>query len=104
MTLSEPRWSLLMNKTGIDTRNLLIQENDWATHVYIKPYIDEAEQSRIDFGNYNKLAEETANLLIQRLTGEVNEVDLVIINQQVLSGIHTEYFRQKLVEVISSFP
>ncbi|MFZ0282164.1 MAG: PfkB family carbohydrate kinase [Bacteroidales bacterium] len=94
----------VMKKTGIDTRNLLIQDNDWATHVYIKPYLAEVEQSRIDFGNYNKLAEDTANLLIQLLTGEVNDVDLVIINQQVPSGIHTEYFRQKLVEVINHFP
>jgi bifunctional ADP-heptose synthase (sugar kinase/adenylyltransferase) len=94
----------IMNKTGIDTRNLLTQGKEWATHVYIKPYLNDAEQSRIDFGNYNRLSDETANLLIERINAEINEVDLVIINQQVLSGIHTEYFRQKLVEVISFFP
>jgi phosphoglycolate phosphatase-like HAD superfamily hydrolase len=29
---------------------------------------------------------------------------VVIINQQVLSGIHTEYFRKRLVEVIAKYP
>ena len=99
-----PEMVNLMKKAGINTDNLLIQNEQWATHVYIKPYIDDKEQNRIDFGNYNKLSEETANRLIYNLEKEVNEVDLVIINQQVLSGIHTEYFKKKLVEVINRFP
>jgi len=99
-----PEMVNLMKNAGINTDNLLIQNEDWATHVYIKPYIEDREQNRIDFGNFNKLSEETANRLISNLEKTVNEVDLVIINQQVLSGIHTEYFKRKLVEVISHFP
>lgn len=99
-----PEMINLMKKAGIKTDNLLIQKEQWSTHVYIKPYIDDKEQNRIDFGNYNKLSEETADLLIYNLEKEVYEIDLIIINQQVLSGIHTEYFKKKLVEVISRFP
>jgi len=99
-----PEMVNLMKEAGINTDNLLTQKENWATHVYIKPYVGENEQSRIDFGNYNQLSEETANLLINRLKKSVNEVDLIIINQQVLSGIHTEYFKKKLVEVINLFP
>ena len=99
-----PEMVNLMIKAGINTDNLLIQNEQWATHVYIKPYIDDKEQNRIDFGNYNILSEDTANRLIHNLENEVNKVDLVIINQQVLSGIHTEYFKKKLVEVINRFP
>ena len=94
----------IMNKTGIDTRNLLVQDENWSTHVYIKPHKGEKEQNRIDFGNFNTLSDMTADLLIKNLIKESEEVDLIIINQQVLSGIHTEYFRQKLVDVISQFP
>jgi rfaE bifunctional protein kinase chain/domain len=94
----------LMKKAGINTDNLLIQNEQWATHVYIKPYIEDKEQNRIDFGNFNKLSEETANSLIYNLEKTISEVDLVIINQQVLSGIHTDYFKLKLVEVIRHFP
>ena len=84
-----PKMVNLMKEAGINTDNLLIQKDNWSTHVYIKPYIGESEQNRIDFGNYNVLSEETADLLIHNLEKTVNIVDLVIINQQVLSGIHT---------------
>lgn len=93
----------LLNSNGIDSRNVLTQENDWATHVYIKPHIGDEEQSRIDFGNFNILSDETAERLIANLRVELHEVDLVIINQQVASGIHTPWFRQKLKEVIRQF-
>ena len=99
-----PEMMSLMKKAGINTDNILTQLQKWATHVYIKPYINNNEENRIDFGNFNKLSEETANQLISKLRNSVNEVDLVIINQQVLSGIHTDYFKQKLVEVINNFP
>jgi rfaE bifunctional protein kinase chain/domain len=99
-----PEMVRIMINAGINTDNLLVQEKEWATHVYIKPYIGESEQNRIDFGNFNRLSEETANQLINNLQKEVSNVDLVIINQQVLSGIHTDYFKKKLVEVITRFP
>ena len=99
-----PEMVNLMKKAGINTGNLLIQNEQWATHVYIKPYINDKEQNRIDFGNYNSLSQETADRLITNLIQHVGEVDLIIINQQVLSGIHTEYFKQKLVDVINRFP
>jgi rfaE bifunctional protein kinase chain/domain len=94
----------IMNQKGINTLNMLTQDKDWSTHVYIKPHVGEKEQNRIDFGNFNNLSDETADRLIQNLKKESKEVDLVIINQQVVSGIHTEYFRQKLVEIINLFP
>jgi len=94
----------IMKNAGISTDNLLIQKENWSTHVYIKPYLEEREKGRIDFGNYNVLSDETADILIRKLGEECGKVDLVIINQQVLSGIHTEYFRKKLVEVIGLFP
>jgi rfaE bifunctional protein kinase chain/domain len=94
----------VMHENGIDTRNLVVQEESWSTHVYTKPYIADAEQNRIDFGNFNALSNETADQLIGLLKNEVPQVDVIIINQQVLSGIHTEYFRKKLVEVIQYFP
>lgn len=94
----------VMNATGIQPRNLLIQDNDWYTHTYAKPYIDDRELNRVDFGNYNHLLKETADRLTGNLIAEIPQVDMVIINQQVPSGIHTEYFRKRLVEVIKQFP
>jgi rfaE bifunctional protein kinase chain/domain len=99
-----PEMVNLMKKTGINTDNILVQKKDWSTHVYIKPYVEEKEQNRIDFGNYNKLSKATANRLISNLEKEITKVDLIIINEQVLSGINTKYFRDKIVEIIGRFP
>jgi bifunctional ADP-heptose synthase (sugar kinase/adenylyltransferase)/phosphoglycolate phosphatase-like HAD superfamily hydrolase len=93
-----------MNQTGINTVNMLVQEKNWSTHVYIKPHIGDTEQNRIDFGNFNILSDVTADILIENLRKESKEVDLIIINQQVLSGIHTEYFRLRLKDVINQYP
>jgi rfaE bifunctional protein kinase chain/domain len=94
----------IMSKTGINTQNILVQADQWSTHVYTKPYIADQEQNRIDFGNFNHLSNETADRLIEILEHEAAEVDVTIINQQVVSGIHTEYLRRRIVEVIQKFP
>lgn len=94
----------IMKATGIQTGNLLIQEEQWHTHTYAKPYVGDKEMNRVDFGNYNQLSKETADLLINNLIEEIPEVDIILINQQVTSGIHTEYFRNLLLEVIRKFP
>ncbi len=94
----------IMELAGIDTGNLLVQEESWYTHSYAKPYIGEKELSRIDFGNFNQLSETIADKLISNLTDAIPEMDVILINQQVPSGIHTGYFRGKLLEVINKFP
>jgi len=94
----------IMRENGINPNNLLTQHEEWSTHVYTKPYVGDFEEGRIDFGNFNQLSTETADQLIQNLRNTVPDVDLIIINQQVLSGIHTEYFKKELVGVIQQFP
>ena len=94
----------IMKKTGIETGSLLIQEELWHTHTYAKPYVNEKESNRVDFGNYNQLSEKTADHLITNLLAEIPQVDIILINQQVPSGIHTDYFRKRLLEVIRKLP
>ena len=94
----------ILKGSGINTDNLLVQSDNWATHTYAKPYIEGNELNRVDFGNFNRLAKETADDLIARLINSVGDVDIIIINQQVPSGIHTEYFKKRVVEVILKYP
>jgi len=94
----------IMKRIGINPDNLLIQENEWSTHTYAKPYIGDGELNRVDFGNYNVLSKETADRLIDKLVQTIPQVDVVLINQQVPSGIHIDYFRQKLLKVVEQFP
>jgi len=94
----------IMQKAGIHTDYLLTQEDGWSTHVYAKPYAGDDEEGRIDFGNFNQLADDKADELLQKLSDLLPAIDMVIINEQVLSGIHTPYFREKLVKLTGAFP
>ncbi len=94
----------IMKDSGIQPKNLIIQENNWHTHTYAKPYINDRELNRVDFGNYNQLSDDTADRLIWNLIQEIPEMDMIIINQQVPSGIHTGYFKKRLAEVVAHFP
>jgi rfaE bifunctional protein kinase chain/domain len=98
-----PEMVRIMKKTGINTENLLAQEDNWSTHTYSKPYIGDRELNRIDFGNFNVLSVTTAGRLLDNLMKTVNEVDAIIINQQVPSGIHTEFFRPLLARLVKNF-
>ncbi len=93
----------IMKETGIDTENLLVQEQEWHTHTYAKPYLADTELNRVDFGNFNLLSAETADRLIEKLIRALPDMDIVIVNQQVPSGIHTGYFRDSLAKVILKF-
>jgi rfaE bifunctional protein kinase chain/domain len=94
----------IMQNAGIFTDRILVQNENWSTHVYIKPYEGENEKNRIDFGNFNELSNDTADLLIDGLKQDAGKIDLIIINEQVLSGIHTSYFKKILIETITLFP
>ena len=90
----------IMKKTGIHTDYLLTQEEDWFTHVYAKPYAGDNEEGRIDFGNFNQLADAKADELLLKLSELLPSIDIAIINEQVSSGIHTPYFRENLLKLI----
>ena len=94
----------IMKDAHINTKNLLVQKDDWDTHIFAKPYILDRELNRIDFGNFNQLSKDTADRLISNLVREAPETDIIIINQQVPSGIHSDYFRKRLLEVVKKFP
>lgn len=94
----------IMRSNGINPDHLFIQDKHWSTHTYAKPYLAGEELNRVDFGNYNVLSKQTADRLIASLNDKIPEVDVVLINQQVPSGIHTDYFKQELLKVIGQFP
>ena len=50
----------ILSKMGVSTAGVLTQERDWDTHVYTKPIEKNQELNRIDYGNFNQLASETA--------------------------------------------
>lgn len=94
----------IMNGAGICTDALIIQDDQWSTHVYVKPYLQEKELNRFDFGNFNIIQDEYADKLIKLLEAEIDKYDVIIINQQVQSGIHSPGLRKRLLEFIRLNP
>ena len=94
----------LLPELGINVEDVLIQHEAWATLAYNKPHFDHHEGSRFDFGNFNELSTETARDLLSRCGSHIPEADVMIVNQQVRQGIHTEHFRHGLAALIREFP
>ncbi len=86
----------LMELRGIGTENLLIQEEQWQTGVYSKFYENQQEAPRMDIGNGNIPSETITGEILKRLITGIKSYDLLIINQQLRNGLHTESFRTEL--------
>src|SRR5208337_1054675 len=93
--------SRLLSNASVDIRGVLVQETGWNTPVYIKPVEGDAEQGRIDFGNANSLAPETCTSLLHALRKALGGLELVIVNQQLLHGVHTPALREGLAALIA---
>ncbi|MCX6144489.1 MAG: PfkB family carbohydrate kinase, partial [Ignavibacteriales bacterium] len=96
--------SQLLSSKGIDTAGLLVQREQWDSHVYMKPHERQQEQHRFDFGNFNDLHASTSALLLKTIESALPSLDLIIINQQVRHGIHTNEFRDSLRALVASHP
>ena len=51
---------------GVDTTHLVVQREDFDTVAFGKPYLEETEEPRIDFGFFNKRSEATDRALLER--------------------------------------
>ena len=94
----------LLKAKGVRTDSMLAEAQGWATLAYTKPHIEDEEQNRIDFGNFNVLPDAAALELLRRLEALVPSLDIVVVNQQVKQGIHTPFLRRKTVEIIQAHP
>jgi len=95
----------LMDEAGIRVEGLFVQDDEWDTHAYIKPLAGGVESERMDFGTFNKLNDELVLALGDRLIGDLPDLDIVIVNQQVRNGIHgSELFQKRLQSLIAGNP
>jgi len=87
---------------GVETGGVLVQETGWETPVYVKPVESGKEQNRIDFGNANRPDPERGRELLEVLRPALAELDILIINQQLVHGIHTPEFRRALSAMLGA--
>lgn len=93
-------FGLWIKNSYLNSDNIIVC-NNYHTAVYCKPIIKENEQPRIDFGNI-ELSDKYADILLDRIKYCLEKIDMLIINQQLKKGIHTEYFRNGLCEIIQN--
>jgi len=77
---------------GVDTTRLIIQQEDFDTVVFGKPYLEGSEQPRMDFGFFNKRTEATDRALLDGIRNALETADSLIVNQQVPGSITNESF------------
>ena len=92
-----------LNELNVNCEGMITQEKHWATPTYVKPYKEQNELNRIDFGNFNKLETDTLNCLLSSLEKELQKLDIVIINQQIAGSLFVHEFIEKLLILIYKF-
>ncbi len=73
------------------------------TPVYCKPLLDGTEQSRLDLGNVPLTSQESDRLL-EHLRRNIPRLKVLILNQQLKNGIHSDHFRRGFAALIRQFP
>jgi rfaE bifunctional protein kinase chain/domain len=80
------------HELNVDTKYLVIQKENFDTVTFGKPYLEDKEQPRIDFGFFNKRSEQTDRELLEGITEALQKADALIVNQQVPGSITNESF------------
>ncbi|MCL5772006.1 MAG: PfkB family carbohydrate kinase, partial [Actinobacteria bacterium] len=91
-----------LKEINISTENIIIQKNNFNTRVFGKRYLFNKEESRIDFGFYNKISKNTIKKILNSVHKILSECDVFIFNQQV-PQIYDDDFFKNLNEIFSSF-
>ena len=94
----------LLRDRGADVRDSMILDERWQTMAYTKPHRGEEEESRIDFGAFNSLSEATVRSLMRALEAAAAENDVVVLNQQVPTGLSNPLVIEQINEVIDHHP
>ncbi|TVQ22771.1 MAG: hypothetical protein EA382_11475, partial [Spirochaetaceae bacterium] len=89
----------LCDQEAIDTTGLVTQSERWTTGVYTKPCEDGVEFERLDIGNFNRPDPAVCAEVLRRLEADLPELDVVIVNQQLLSSLHTADVRRRLADL-----
>jgi rfaE bifunctional protein kinase chain/domain len=89
---------------GADCTGMCLQQADWDTTVYAKPYDGDEERSRFDFGTANRIASKTETALLGHIAGALPELDALIINQQLPEGYHSARVIGALNQLVAKHP
>ena len=94
----------LLGEVEVDGDDLLVIDDAraWQTPVYCKPWEGEDERRRFDLGTHNSLPDSRADEIVARLERALPQLNLVVVNQQLVAGVHTGRLRGRLRELMEA--
>ncbi len=92
-----------LDDLGVDTTRLVIQNENYDTVTFAKPYVTEREQPRMDFGFFNQRTEATDEAILAGIRHALETADALIVNQQVPGSIPNESFIDKANALFTEF-
>jgi rfaE bifunctional protein kinase chain/domain len=93
-----------LDALGVDTKHLIAQCENFDTVTFAKPYVEDAEEPRIDFGFFNKRSAATDEALLNGIRHALRKADALIVNQQVPGSITDESFIEQANRLFGEFP
>ena len=94
----------LLHERSADIDGNMVIDQHWQTMVYAKPCSGDEEESRIDFGAFNVLTEKIVDSLIAAVNRAALENDVIILNQQIPSGVSSLAVIERINQVIADHP
>ena len=86
--------------SGPETDFLLaVERTDYHTPVYCKPLLNGTEQSRLDLGSV-PLTRQESDRLLDSLRKNLSRLKVLILNQQLKNGIHSDHFRREFADLV----
>jgi len=92
-----------LDALGVDTTSLVIQRENYDTVTFAKPYLEDREQPRMDFGFCNRRTSVTDEALLAGIRHSLETADALIVNQQVPGSIPNESFIDKANALFAEF-
>ncbi len=91
------------DQLGVDTTHLVVQRESFDTVTFGKPYLEETEEPRIDFGFFNKRSAATDRALLDGVRHALQRADALIANEQVPGSITNLSFIDELNKLFREF-
>ncbi len=92
----------LLRVSGVDIESLIVGDATYVTQVYTKVYEQGIEAPRLDLGDYNSLSADTLERVLDRIHAISRTVDLVLVNQQLKTGLFGQTSRVAVIEALRS--
>lgn len=92
------------DELGVDASHLVVQRENYDTVAFGKPYREEVEEPRIDFGFFNRRSEATDAALLEGIRAALQTSDALIVNQQVPGSITNLDFIDRANRLFAEFP